>query len=279
MAKMFDKIGKDSKDLLGKNMDTHRKFSFAKKDLGIPFLPKFSSETTDKGSLSSKFTLEGDVMAGVSMKNEGNVGLSSYSTEIGLNMQTLTKVDALAGLDLTITTDQDQATSLKAEYSNDMAAVCVDAGDITAIAKAKYSVGLAPVAGVNCGFSGAGAAPPTALALSYTQKGLFGCYLGLSGSGFTKVEARGIYTGIAGTSLAAKVSLAGSEFKGATVGGEYKVDSTTKVKVVSTDTLALKAGLSKSLADGVSLTVGHAVDAKSIADLSSHKLGWTLEIK
>jgi len=280
MAAMFDKIGKESKDLLGKGMDTHRKFSFEKKDLGIPLLPKFTCSTTDKGKLSSSFTLEGSIYDGVSMKNEGDAGLSSYSTEIGLDMKTLTKVDALSGLNVTVTADQAMKGTVKAEYKNGMAAVCVDA-KVTDMAPGtpSYSVGLAPVAGVNCGFSGAGAAPPSKLALAYTQKGAFGAYLGLSGAGFKSAEARAIYYGIDGADVAAKVTMDGAAFKGATVGGKITVDKTTKLTVVGDDKMGLKAGLAKALAPGVTLTVGHAVSAKEIASPAAHTLGWTLEIK
>ena len=103
--------------------------------------------------------------------------------------------------------------------------------------------------------------------------------LGLSGAGFSSVAARGIYEGLAGVNLAASVSLDGGAYKGATVGGTYEVDDSTTLKVVSTDALSLKAGLSKELAAGVTLTVGHAVDAAKIADTSAHTVGWTLEIK
>lgn len=277
---MFDKIGKDSKDLLGKNMDTHRKFSFAKKDIGTGFLPKFSSATTDSSKgLASTFTLEGPVpyVDGVTMKNEAATGLSSYTTEIGINMKALTQVSALDGLDVTITADEAQKTSVKAEYTSDLAAVCVDA-DPSNLAGAAYSVGLAPAAGISCGFSGKGAAPPSKVAVAYSTGGI-GCFVGLSGSGFSSVEARGIYTGIDDVKLAAKVSLDGGAYKGATVGAVYKVDGSTTAKIVTTDKMALKTGVTKSLADGVSLTVGHAVDGAKIADTSAHTLGWTLEIK
>jgi hypothetical protein len=259
-------------------MDTHRKFSFEKGGIGFPVLSgqKFTCATTDgaKG-LSSELTLEGGLMDGVKTKTTANAGLSKYSTEFTLDMKKLAGVD---GLKVKVTADQAQKASVKAEYTSDMASVSI-AADPAAAANAAYSVGLAPMDGVNCGFSGKGAAPPTALALSYAQKGNFGCYLGLSGAGFSSVAARGIYEGLAGVNLAASVSLDGGAYKGATVGGTYEVDDSTTLKVVSTDALSLKAGLSKELAAGVTLTVGHAVDAAKIADTSAHTVGWTLEIK
>lgn len=280
MAKMFKDIGKASKSLLGDDMDTHRKFSFEKADIGFPVLTgqKFTSSTTDSKGLSSEFTLEGGVMAGVKMKNTASAGLSSYSTEVTLDMKTLTQADALKGLKVKVSANDKQKISAKAEYTSDMAAVSV-AADPSNVAAAAYSVGLAPMAGVQCGFSGKGAAPPSALALSYTQKGAFGCFLGLSGSSFGSVTARGIYEGLAGINVGAAVNLDGGAYKSATVGATYEVDSSTSVKVVSTDSLSLKSGLTKELATGVTLTVGHAVDAAKIADTSAHTLGWTLEIK
>ena len=259
-------------------MDTHRKFSFEKAAIGFPVLSgqKFTCATTDgaKG-LSSELTLEGGLMDGVKTKTTTDAGLSKYSTEFTLDMKALAGVD---GLKLKVTADQAQKATVKAEYTSEMASVSISA-DPAAAANADYSVGLAPMDGVACGFSGKGAAPPTQLALSYTQKGTFGCFLGLSGAGFSSVAARGIYEGIAGVNLAASVSLDGGAYKGATVGASYKVDDKTTVKVVSTDSLSLKTGLTRQLADKVSLTVGHAVDAAKIADTSAHTIGWTLEIK
>jgi len=277
MATMFKDIGKKSKGLLGDDMDTHRKFSFEKKDVGFPLLTgqKFTSATTDSSKgLGSELTLEGGVMDGVSMKNTATAALSSYSTEVTLDMK---KLAGGAGLKVKVSANQAQKATVKAEYKDANAAISLQA-DPTNAAAAAYSIGLAPIDGVKVGCSGKGPAPPSALALSYEQKGL-GAFVGLSGSGFSAVTARGNYSVSADLDVAAQVGLASGAFKGATVGGVYTVDSSTTVKVVTTDSMSLKSGLQKELASGVTLTVGHAVDAAKIADTSAHTLGWTLEIK
>lgn len=278
MAGMFKDIGKSSKKILSDGMDTHRKFSFEKADVGFPLLDgqKFTSATTDSSKgLASELTLEGTVSTGVKMKNTANAALSSYSTEVTLDMNKLAGVE---GLKVIASVNHKQAATVKTEYTSSLAAVSL-AADPANAAAAAYSVGLKPMPdlGLQIGFSGKGAAPPSALALSYDQDS-FGAFVGLAGSGYSAVTARGMYTGLKDIDLAAQVVLDGGAYKGATVGGKYKLDGSTTVKVV-TDTKSLKSGLEKKLATGVTLTVGHAVDAAKIADTSAHTLGWTLEIK
>jgi hypothetical protein len=254
-------------------MDTDKKFTFSKNDIGTPYFPKFSTETTDgaKG-LASKFTFEGPVMDGVSLKNETNSAMSAYKTEATLNMAKLAGVD---GLTLTLTANQAKKSTIKAEYKSDMACVCVETTPET-LAAPSFSVGVA-AAGVNVGVSGSVSDPVSQVALGYSQSGL-SAMLGLSG-GFKKAEARCLYKGIDGVDIAVKAD----DLLGApsiTAGAVYTVDSDTSVKVVVAQKgMGIKSGVAKTLSKGCQLTIGHSVAAADIANPSAHTLGWTLEIK
>lgn len=256
-------------------MDTDKKFTFAKKDIGTPLFPKFTTETVDgaKG-LSSKFTLEGPVMDGVSVKNECSSSMAKYKAEASLDMATLAGVD---GLSLTLTADQAKKIDIKAEYSSAMAAVCIETTPET-LAAPSFSVGLAPMAGLNAGFSGSVSDPVSKISVGYAQKGLFSAFLGLSG-GFKKAEVRCLYEGIDGATVAIKAEdCMGTP--SVTAGIATSIDSSTDLKVVVAQKgMGIKAGVAKKLSPGCTLTVGHAVAVADIANPAGHTLGWTLEIK
>ena len=201
-------------------MDTHKKFSFEKKDIGTPLFPKFTTETVDgpKG-LSSKFTLEGPVMDGVSIKNECSSDMNSYSAEASLDMSTLAGVD---GLKLTVTADQAKKADIKVEYTSDLACVKVTTTPETLAAPA-FEVGVSPIDGLHAGFAGSVSDPVSKVALGYSA-GDIAAMLGLSG-GFKKAEVRCLYTGVAG----AKIAVKAEDLLGVptvTAGATYKVDGT-----------------------------------------------------
>ena len=60
---------------------------------------------------------------------------------------------------------------------------------------------------------------------------------------------------------------------------DYIVKPETAKVVVAQKDLGIKAGVKKTLSKGVDLTVGYAVKAADLADVSKHSVGFTLDCK
>jgi len=245
-------------------------------------LQEFSSETVDSGSLETTGSFKLTSEDGMDVKyTYCKSDSAEYSFESNFDLAVLADVK---GVTVSLEGDNKNTVKGKVEYKSAAAAVSVgggkDAGDI----KFPFSVGLAPVAGLNVGVSGTvlDTFKPEQLyesvSLGYAQKGLFTASAHLTGN-FGKVEARGTYDALDGATVGLKVAdLTGKP--AVTVGGDYEVDSDTQVKVVVEKNGALlKAGVAKSLGKGCELTVGYAVAPKDIADPSKHKCGFVLDVK
>ena len=242
---------------------------------------KFTSKTTDTGSLSNNgsFTLSD---TGMDVKYEYTKG-SDYKYNFESNFE-LDKLADVSGAKLILKGDNTQSVSGTLEYNTDAAAVSLEGGVKGGKVQFPFSVGLAPVEGLEVGVSGTVTDKPDAsqlyekVSVNYSQSG-FGAFIGLS-KNFAALEARGIYQVNGDTKVAIK---AADVLKGApelTVGAEYKVDGDTTAKVVvAQKDLGIKAGVKKTLSKGVELTVGYAVKAADLADVSKHSVGFTLDCK
>ena len=221
-------------------------------------------------SNNGSFTLSD---TGMDVKYEYTKG-SDYKYNFESNFE-LDKLADVSGAKLILKGDNTQSVSGTLEYNTDAAAGKV---------QFPFSVGLAPVEGLEVGVSGTVTDKPDAsqlyekVSVNYSQSG-FGAFIGLS-KNFAALEARGIYQVNDDTKVAIK---AADVLKGApelTVGAEYKVDGETTAKVVvAQKDLGIKAGVKKTLSKGVDLTVGYAVKAADLADVSKHSVGFTLDCK
>lgn len=279
MAKMFDKIGKDSKDLLGKGMDTNKKFAFETQAFdGLTF----TSETVDDGkALSNTGSFKLSDPSGMDVKYEYTKSADyKYSFESNFN---LSKLADISGVKVVLSGDNNQTVKGKVEYAHSMAAVSVTGGVQGGAVKFPFSVGMSPMAGVDVGISGTVLPKPAPeqlyenVSLGYTQKGSFGVFLGLT-KNLSKLEARGIYYGLPDTVVAVKATGLMEGKPSFIGGGEYKLDKATKVKVVVTQSGDIKAGMKKSLRKGCDLTVGYKVKASDLSDPTKHTVGFTLDV-
>lgn len=243
----------------------------------------FSSETVDTGSLKTtgSFTLSDP--SGMDVKYEyakTDTG-PGYSFESNFN---LAKLAQIPGVKVTLNGDNKNTVMGSVEYKSDAAAVTVAGGKDSGSTLFPFSVGLAPVPGVNVGISGT--VKPDfkkeqlyeSATVAYSQEGVFGASAHLT-KNFAKIEARGFYDGLDSARVGIKIAdLTGSP--SATVGGEYTVDKETKVKVVVADNGSkLQAGVAKTLGPGCKLTVGYAVPVAEISGMSSHKCGFVLDVE
>jgi hypothetical protein len=93
---------------------------------------------------------------------------------------------------------------------------------------------------------------------------------------FTALEARGIFYGLPDTVVAVKATDLMAGAPKVTLGGEYTVDSDTKLKVVASQSGDIKAGLKKCLRKGCDVTLGCKT---TLADPAAVNLGFTVDIK
>ena len=205
----------------------------------------------------------------------------TYSFESNFD---LAKLADIKGVKVTLTGDNNQTVQGELQYKDSLAAVSLKGGVKSGKVSFPFSVGVSPAAGVTLGVSGTvlpNFAPDQlyqSVSVAYTQKGSFGGFLGMT-KNFKALEARGIYYGLPDTTVAVKATGLLDSAPTVTVGGEYKLDSATKVKVVvAQKDLAIKAGVKKSLRKGCDLTVGYAVKAADISDVSKHSIGFTLAV-
>jgi hypothetical protein len=244
---------------------------------------EFSSETVDSGSLETtgSFTLKDasgmDVKYEYAKTDKG----PGYSFESNFDLKKLAEVP---GAKVTLKGDNKNTVTGSVEYKSKAAAVTLEGGKKAGNTQFPFSVGLAPVPGLNVGFGGT--IKPDfkkeqlyeSASVAYSQKGVFGASAHLT-KNFSKIEARGFYDGIPSARVGLKVAdVLGA--RTATVGGEYTVDKETKVKVVVDKNCSLlKAGVAKSLGPGCKLTVGYAVGVADIAVPSKHKCGFVLDVE
>lgn len=277
---MFDKIGKESKDLLGKGMDTEKKFSF--KTAAFDGL-SFESATTDGAKLSTtgSFKLSDDSGMDVQYKYDKSTDYK-YSFESNFD---LAKLADIKGAKVVLSGDNNQTVSGKLEYNHSLAAISLTGGVQAGAISFPFSVGVSPASGLSLGVSGKVLPAPKPdqlyenVHLAYDQKGSFGLFLGLSktkAGPLKALEARGIYHGLPDTKVAVKAVGLMEKAPLFTVGGEYTLDKATSIKVVvAQKDVQIKAGVKKNLRKGCDLTVGYAVKAGDIADPSKHTIGFT----
>lgn len=243
----------------------------------------FESETVDAGSLETtgSFKLTDPTGMDVTYK------YTKTDSGPGYSFKSTFKLDKLAQIpDTKVTLEGDNKNSVNGsvEYKGPAAAVTLGGGKYKGSTQFPFSVGLAPVTGVAVGISGT-VKPDFKkeqlyenATVGYHQKGVFSACLLLT-KNLSKVEARAIYKGLDSARVGLKVADAlGS--RSATLGGEYTVDSDTKVKAVVADNGSnLKGGVEKTLGPGCKLTVGYAVGVADIATVSKHKCGFVLEVE
>eukprot|EP01049_Picozoa_sp_SAG25_P012108 SAG25_NODE_1582_length_2729_cov_2.836184_1_plen_174_part_10 len=143
------------------------------------------------------------------------------------------------------------------KYKDCNAAVSVTGGVVKSKVTFPFSVGVSPMTGVNVGVSGTvlPAFKPAQLyekvSVNYAQKGSFGLFFGMT-KNLKALEARGIYYGLPETTVAIKAEGLTAGAPLVTVGGQYKLDKATKVKVVvAQKDLVIKAGVTKALRKGI----------------------------
>jgi len=275
MAQFFDKIGKDSKDMLGKGMDTDK---VVKIETPLSEGLTFTSDSSNN-SCSLKFNLPVD---GTDLKLDyaggSLVDVCSYKFESGVDLK---KLGLLPGAKLTLKGKVGGDMSGELEYKHSIAALKVGGGSKKGELSFPIAAGFSVMDGLDVGFSGTvkPAFAPEQLcetvALSYSQKGSFGLFAGLSKK-FTALEARGIYYGLPDTVVAVKATGLMAGTPAVTLGGEYAIDGATKLKVVASQSGDIKAGLKKSLRKGCDVTLGCKTSA---ADPAAVNLGFTVDIK
>jgi len=298
MAMYFDKLGKESKDMLGKGFDSGKKvFKFSAQ--GVEGL-NFESTTTSAKSLSneSNFKLE-DESGAMDVKY-------TYKTTGELSFESnydMAKLGFVDGLKLTLSGNDACKLTGKAEYKHD-SLLCLRA-NLEFSEKEQKIVPASTVSlvlgqdefclGLESEIFNAGGLTKNIpnFNINYLSKKNLGICVASKGleKGKDKLSLnfRGIYytpdfTG----AISVNCSPFGEAVLGAIDAGfETSIDSDTSLKVKLANVSALVAkgslnvGLKKSLRKGcdVSLYYGAPCNGTVLSSLDAHKIGFNLEVK
>jgi len=295
MAMFFDKLGKESKDMLGKGFGTNKTFKF--ETTAVEGLT-FESESVEKGgklanTTSFKLTDESGAM---DVKYEykyadGGKGDTTLAFESNYDMA---KLNLVPGLKVILSGDNKCNLKTAIEYSYEKL-VKVKADFALSEKDAQLVQASSLAVGVGMDQFGAGFSIKDIFTMkgmpdvtvNYLDKGVAGATV-LYGKGGTTLDVRAIYFANKELQLAAAFGGLLKDVKTIGLGGEFKIDGDTKLKFKldkfdTTGTVMASNfafGVKKTLKKGCDLEILYTTPKISaISDLGSHQVGFGLTLK